>query len=238
MNQGAGDSSPRLLHLGCGLIAPPQWHNVDGSWAAWFAQHPTLRSLLTALHILPASASKTPWPTNIQICDLRKPLPFSAGTFDGCYSSHVIEHLFREEALALLKEAHRILKPGGVCRTLVPDFGALVSEYRGETDLGVWYAAEQAAAADDPARLFLIRLHTYMQYPPRGWRQKLYTGFGNFQLHKWMYDAHSLKKLMAEAGFSACEQKGLHESALPHIDQVEMPQRVSNGAGVVVEGRK
>lgn len=238
MTQTASESSPRLLHLGCGLVAPAEWHNVDGSWGAWFAQHPVLLKFLSALHILPRSASATPWPTNIQICDVRKRLPFRDNSFDACYSSHVVEHVFRDEALALLKEMRRVLKPGGVCRTLVPDLRSIVEEYMQQRKLGTWFTEEQAAAGDDPARIFMVRMHTYMEYPPRGLRQKFYTGFGNFQLHKWMYDGPSMVKLMTEAGFTNCQEKGLHDSAIPYIDKVEMPGRVENGVGVIVEGVK
>src|SRR5262245_22183661 len=114
-------SAPRLLHLGCGLSAPPEWVNVDGSLNAWLAQHPVLKKLIATLHLIPRSAADIPWPTNITIADLRKQLPFRDCEFDAVYSSHTLEHLYRDEALRLLREAHRVLKPGGICRSLVPD---------------------------------------------------------------------------------------------------------------------
>ncbi|HEX3356270.1 MAG TPA: methyltransferase domain-containing protein [Tepidisphaeraceae bacterium] len=232
------DAPPRLLHLGCGLIAPPEWHNVDGSWGAWFAQHRKLRRFLETLHVLPKETSNTPWPANIQVFDLRHQLPFPDNSFDACFSSHLIEHLFRNDALALLKEIHRVLKPGGACRTLVPDFRAMVEEYVGQRTLGVWYQKEQSASDDDPARRFMVRLHARVETAPRGWRQKFYSGFGDFQTHKWMYDGPSLVKLMTDAGFTDCREMALHQSAIPHIDKVEMPSRVDNGAGVIAEGTK
>lgn len=48
-------------------------------------------------------------------------LDFENSTFDFIYSEHFLEHLFMDEALELLKEFHRILKPNGVVRTVVPD---------------------------------------------------------------------------------------------------------------------
>lgn len=48
-------------------------------------------------------------------------LDFDDNTFSFIFSEHFFEHLFLDEASALFKECHRVLKPGGVIRTVVPD---------------------------------------------------------------------------------------------------------------------
>lgn len=48
-------------------------------------------------------------------------LEFEDNTFDFIYSEHVLEHFFLDEALDLLRECYRILKPNGVIRIVVPD---------------------------------------------------------------------------------------------------------------------
>ena len=57
-------TSPNLtanrLHLGCGLNAPADWLNVDGSAQVWFAQHPGVKRLLVAARIYPASQAAIP----------------------------------------------------------------------------------------------------------------------------------------------------------------------------------
>jgi predicted SAM-dependent methyltransferase len=227
---------PRLLHLGCGLIAPPEWLNVDGSWGAWLAKHRRLRGALQAIRVLPKRVSEIAWPNNIQICDLRRRLPFADASFDACFSSHLIEHLHRDEALELLRDVRRVLKPGGLCRTVVPDLRAIVMEYIGQRKLESWYG--EAEGTDDPAHRMLVRLHVRPVTATRGARQKLYTAFGDFQNHKWMYDGPSLVKLMTEAGFVDCRERGLHDTAIPHLEKVELPGRVEGGAGVAVEGQK
>lgn len=55
--------------------------------------------------------------------------PFPANNFDVVYSSHVIEHFAFEEAAFLMREACRVLKPGGVVRIVVPDQEDTVREY-------------------------------------------------------------------------------------------------------------
>jgi len=49
------------------------------------------------------------------------PIPFVTDeTYDGIYSEHIIEHLYRYQGINLFKEAYRILKPGGILRTAWP----------------------------------------------------------------------------------------------------------------------
>ncbi|MGB3204746.1 MAG: methyltransferase domain-containing protein [Crinalium sp.] len=48
-------------------------------------------------------------------------LPFDDNSLSYIFSEHFFEHLFFDEALSLLQECQRILKPGGVIRTCVPD---------------------------------------------------------------------------------------------------------------------
>lgn len=48
-------------------------------------------------------------------------LDFEDATFDFIVSEHFFEHLYLPDAVALLTECRRILKPGGVIRSCVPD---------------------------------------------------------------------------------------------------------------------
>lgn len=50
-------------------------------------------------------------------------------TVDLIYNCHVLEHFKRREAKSVLDEWYRVLKPGGILRTAVPDFAALAELY-------------------------------------------------------------------------------------------------------------
>ena len=91
----------RLLNVGCGLHFHPDWVNVD---------------------VVPASGA-------VIAADVRKGLPFADEIFDAVYCSHVLEHLPRNEAAGLLRNMHRVLRPGGVIRVVVPDLQTLAREY-------------------------------------------------------------------------------------------------------------
>lgn len=216
------------LHLGCGLNAPADWLNVDGSRQAAFARWPRLKGLLVALRIYPRSQASIVWPTNILRLDLRRPLPFAAGRFEAVYSSHTFEHLHRQEALALARECGRVLRPGGVCRVVVPDLGAIVSRYLQRRADG---------SPDNAGDQLMEEMLVHPASPARGALGTYHRLLG-FHQHKWMYDARSLAALLREAGFADVAAHSCREGALPGLWEIEDPGRVENGAGVAVEGRK
>lgn len=54
--------------------------------------------------------------------DLRNALPFADQSTHFIYCAHTLEHLYVEDAINLLAEFHRILKPDGTARVAVPSF--------------------------------------------------------------------------------------------------------------------
>lgn len=52
--------------------------------------------------------------------DLKYRLPYDPDCADMVYCSHVAEHLNSHDAMGFFSEVHRILKPGGVFRVVVP----------------------------------------------------------------------------------------------------------------------
>lgn len=56
-------------------------------------------------------------------------IPVPKNTYDIVHSSHVLEHIPWHRTNRALKEAKRVLKPGGAIEVWVPDFAALVKAY-------------------------------------------------------------------------------------------------------------
>ncbi|MBL9150498.1 MAG: methyltransferase domain-containing protein [Phycisphaerae bacterium] len=117
-------TAPRLLNLGCGRRRHPAWTNAD------------LR----------------PDTPEVLKVDLRQPLPFLDGDFDGVYASHVLEHLTPAAGRALVYEMQRVLRPGGICRLVVPDLEGICRAYLAQLDRA---AAGDAAARDRHAWMTL-----------------------------------------------------------------------------------
>lgn len=226
---------PRKLHLGCGLVTPSGWVNVDASWNTWLAKYPRLKKLLARAGILPKYLAEVPWDPNIVIHDVRKGLPFPSNYFEAIYASHLLEHLYLSEAKRLLRECFRTLQAGGVLRMVVPDLRAIVAEYLGEQPFAVAHDLESVRPADRMMQRLMMR----SPEPPRGhFIYRIYTALKDLHSHKWMYDAPSLIGHFEEAGFIEVRECGFLESRIEDILKVEQPERVLNGAGICVEGIK
>jgi predicted SAM-dependent methyltransferase len=215
------------LHLGCGQTAADGWLNVDGSWQVALARRPTLRRLLVLTRILPRSQAEIPWNRRVIRLNLTGSLPFPDDSFQAVYSSHTLEHLYRTEARVILEECRRVLKPGGVCRIVVPDLESIVRRYICARDSGQVEAAtqlmEELRVHDEARQTGLIGL---------------YYRLTAFHQHKWMYDAASLSRMFVDAGFRDVHQAEYLKSGIRRIAEVEHPGRILDGQGVAIEGRK
>jgi SAM-dependent methyltransferase len=224
------------LNLGCGLLTHPSWVNVDGSWNARLAKRPFLRKTLSLLRILPAEKAEVRWPRDVFVHDLRQPLPFLDCSADVIYSSHLLEHLYREQGQRLILECFRVLVSGGIIRIVVPDLRNIVSEYLGDRPFGELSSSEKALAPGD-----LLNERLLMRWPSpskRNFVLRIYEALQDFHSHKWMYDEQSLVSQLASAGFVDAIRRNYAESLITNITDVEDPSRILNGAGVCVEGRK
>lgn len=110
--------------------------------------------------------------------DIRSPLPFEDGSVSHVFSEHVIEHIERDEALRLLIECRRVLRPGGVVRITTPDLVWLVDSYMAAVTDG-WGDLWQPQT---PARM----INEGMRY----WG------------HCFIYDRPELARIFREAGFN------------------------------------
>src|ERR1035438_624686 len=61
--------------------------------------------------------------------DLTKPMPWGQGEIAGIYCEHFIEKMTQGQAIRMLHECRRILKPGGVIRIATPDLAQIVADY-------------------------------------------------------------------------------------------------------------
>jgi predicted SAM-dependent methyltransferase len=123
--------------------------------------------------------------------DVRFGLPFENDSIAGIYASHIIEHLSWAAVRKVAKEFHRVLRPGGVARIVVPSL-----EYAIDT-----YVHQQG--------------DRFSSWPEEF--ESLGGRFNNFMLcanqHLLMFDRTLLAELFTGAGFRKSEVLGPKISA-------------------------
>lgn len=196
------------------MSAPAEWINYDVS--------PTLRLQKLPLigNFLKKQAS-TVFPDNVKYGDIVKGLPLPDNSCDGVYCSHTLEHLSFEDFGTALRNTHRILKPGGIFRCVVPDLEIAAREYIEAIDKG----EKEASIA------FLNSVLLGQQRRPRGTQQLVRSIFGNAH-HLWMWDIHSLAAALEKAGFKNVRVCKFEDSADPMFSLVESEGRFWHAAAI------
>lgn len=207
----AEDSDLRL-HLGCGPTIVPGWQNLDRSPSVLLARASALRRVLGKLTLLTPQQVEG-FPEGAIHADLTRGLPYHPGTARYVYSSHMLEHISRWQALNLLTECHRALALGGVVRIAVPDLRAGAEAYlagkKPEKDPSL-----------TPADAFMKFLNPRTEIQA-GWLKRFVWRNISGAQHQWMYDADSLCNLFAEAGFASFKEKAFRESEMPDLELLE-----------------
>jgi predicted SAM-dependent methyltransferase len=186
------------VNMGCGLQVAPGWINLDGSLNSLCAALPP--AALKLVYRLTGAREFFTEAEYIRILkghrfvhhDVRYGLPFPDGSLDFLYSSHFLEHLYRDEAEALLREAHRVLKPDGTLRTCVPDLEHAFRLYR---------EGKKEHALD---QYFFTRSKDHQ-----------------FLRHKYMYDFEILSAFLKKAGFSRIERRAFRSGATPDLELLD-----------------
>lgn len=242
-----------MLNLGCGTRMDPRWNNVDRSPLARLARHPWIASVAHRLGLLSGERYRRLGRIDpgIVLWDLRKGIPYPDGSFDVVYHSHFIEHMDREAAPRVIAECFRVLKPGGTLRVVAPDLRALVRRY--DASLAALEADGPTAAslAEHDASIEAIfeqmvrreAAATRAQRPlVRFLERRLRTARSAGETHRWMYDAWSLKALLAASGFVETSEAGYAESRVDGwaefpLDREEDGRETRPGS-VYVEGTR
>ena len=89
----------RVVDLGCGSGRMLLWNREAGAW-------------LVGVDVSPFFAHEALAEVDLVLGDLRQ-LPFDAATFNKAWSLDVFEHLSKDSLVEMLREAARVLEPGG-----------------------------------------------------------------------------------------------------------------------------
>jgi predicted SAM-dependent methyltransferase len=212
------------VNLGSGFLGLPGWLNYDNSPVMLVARFPRLLRLGVRVGILSPKWLGVKWPPIIRH-DCRKGIPLAADSVDFVFTSHFLEHLYRHQVLAVLKECLRVLKPGARIRVVVPDVRKAVGIYlSGKPD-------PECPCTPDEVLPFTMADWLSAQFGcadmNRVSKPRLSDKLVNLRRHRWMYDRESMSRLLEHAGFVAIEEKKPFESALPDIDKLDVHPRIS-----------
>ena len=151
---------------------------------------------------------------NVMYLDATRPFPFSANTFAYVYSEHMIEHLPFSEGRAMLCECFRVLAPGGKVRITTPDLAFAIDLYRQDLSaLQERYIEWVSATQQLPGREIGFSIN------------QLIHGWG----HQFIYDEHTLRRVLEIAGFSNVVMTGLNQSRATAFRNLANERRLPDG---------
>lgn len=140
--------------------------------------------------------------------DAAAPFPLPTAAFWSVFSEHLIEHLPYPAGMAMLRESHRVLRPGGRVRVATPDLRAVVSVLdRAGGDVARRYASWLRRSyfpdAHGPDAAFAVN--------------QVLRAWG----HRFVYDHETLRAALEAAGFDGVERSALHDSPDPALRGLE-----------------
>lgn len=177
----------KRVNIGCGQTPIKGWYNYDNSSSVRLCKHHILTRILCMTGLLienqkefVAFARKN----DINWADAAKRIPLPDNSVEVLYTSHMVEHLCRDDLKRFFKEAMRILVPNGIIRVVVPDLRKLVDQY----------------LLDGDGNKFIES--TLLTYPKSNTivDKIKFLIVGN-RHHQWMYDGPSMAVLLSSVGF-------------------------------------
>jgi SAM-dependent methyltransferase len=206
------------VNVGCGLSPTPGWLNFDNSFSVRVARWPVGLTLCTRLGFLTAKSAELAEMAqrgHVKFANAAARIPCATGSVAAVYSSHMIEHLDRGEALVFLAEVRRVLAPGGVVRIAAPDLSKLIRDYGLKGD------------ADE----FVGGLHMGLNRPAglRDWVKWAVVGPRH---HLWMYDGESLRRLLGQARFTDAAVMPPGSTMIAEPGQLDLAERAEESVYV------
>ena len=172
----------------------------------------SVRKLQIGAHVcvMPGWLNTDLYPQSIRsvTLDATKTFPFPDVSFDYVFSEHQLEHIGYEDALVMLSECRRILRPGGKIRIALPSLDRLLELFGpARTDLQDRYIRYVTKACypnvQDPNPCFAMN-----------------AAFMNWG-HRYIWDQATLSKTLETEGFSPVQFFTPGQSDDPNLSGIE-----------------
>lgn len=174
----------RKLHLGCGKHSMKGWLNSD------------FRAISN----------------NVLQLDVTKRFPFKNDTLDYIYSEHMIEHITYSDAMLMLSECFRVLKPNGKIRISTPDLQFLIDLY-------------QQNKTQQQIEYIKYDTNRFIKWAPYPDDTFVINNFVRDWHHTFIYDEKTLRSSFQCVGFSNIVRCVLNESESEAFQNLENEKR-------------
>lgn len=209
------------INVGCGLTPTQGWRNFDNSLSLRLAKIPLLPDVLKKLGFFEVSQlqfMRFARENDVEYGDATKGLPLQDGSVDVIYTSHMLEHLDKNEADKFLREAFRVLHPGGIIRIAVPDLKKQIELYNQRSDADAFIEA------------------THLCVPrPSSLAQRLRLLLVGPRHHQWMYDGKSVSAALQKHGFIKADVMPVGQTKLHNYEPLDLQERASESIYVEAE---
>lgn len=154
--------------------------------------------------------------------DMTKPFPWQDNSVTTLYSEHCGEHLLLNGLICYFKEGYRVLKNGGVLRTIMPTIDKLIQFKNDEA--GQSYCTFQTAHyyPNEDAQLRELGLNGVNEDPIVFMFDSLFKGHN----HKLLWTSQLVKKVLERIGFSEVH---ICEPGETHFDKSDCLERILRG---------
>ena len=154
-------------------------------------------------------------------------------TYDGIYSDHFIEHLEKNQGEALFKECMRILKPGGVLRTVWPSM-----------EIVKWLQSEEDLSENEFVKHYYQIYVLIHKFSPAGYenhriQEQVAQGllYQNGE-HKYLWGKSEMIQQLESIGFEGVGEREYGGSQITEFNNIDTPNRIRKLHSAVVEARK
>jgi predicted SAM-dependent methyltransferase len=131
--------------------------------------------------------------------DAGRQLPLPDSSFAYVFSEHLIEHLSEPAGLRLLRETHRIVRPGGTVRITTPDLRKIIALYEDRN--------ETISLADYARFLDGVTGRQHQR------ACQVFNDFVRLWGHRYVYDEEDLTAKLAQVGFVEVERREAGQSS-------------------------
>lgn len=153
--------------------------------------------------------------------------------YDGVYSEHFIEHFYKYQGINILKEALRVLKPGGVLRTTWPSYD-FVERLVSNEDL-----------SDDPfVKYYYQRYCVQEKFQPKGndnKRMQEQVALGLLYQkgeHLYLWGKQEMIETLESLGYKNVREVDYGKSSVREFVGIDTPGKIRELHSTVVEASK